>query len=336
MLLERSANQVSPDEPRTVRGFVVVASLALVCVAIVSLFVGVASVRPAAMLSGDPETWDLLWVSRIPRLLAVVLSGSAVGVAGLIMQGLTRNRFVAPSTAGTVESATLGVVVAVAWFGSSSVLVKMLIAIVFALAGTATFLAMTRRLGFTDVIVVPLVGIMFGGVIQAVATYVAFKFDLLQVLNTLLSGNFAAVVRGRYELLFLVGALTLAAYVFADRFTVASMGRDMAVNLGMSYERIMLAGLGLAATVTAVVVVVIGALPLLGLVVPNVATALVGDNVRRVLPATAIGGALFVLVCDIIGRTIRAPYEIPVGTVAGLVGGAGFIAIAVRGRANAH
>lgn len=336
MLLERSANHVSTDEPRTVRGFVVVASLALACTAIVSLFVGVASVRPAAMLSGDPETWDLLWVSRIPRLLAVVLSGSAVGVAGLIMQGLTRNRFVAPSTAGTVESATLGVVVAVAWFGSSFVLVKMLIAIVFALAGTATFLAMTRRLGFTDVIVVPLVGIMFGGVIQAVATYVAFRFDLLQVLNTLLSGNFAAVVRGRYELLFLVGALTLAAYVFADRFTVASMGRDMAVNLGMSYERIMLAGLGLAATVTAVVVVVIGALPLLGLVVPNVATALVGDNVRRVLPATAIGGALFVLVCDIIGRTIRAPYEIPVGTVAGLVGGAGFIAIAVRGRANAH
>lgn len=336
MLVEPCVEQVPAEQPVRVLRFTLTASLALASTAIVSLFVGVASVRPAAILSGDPDTWELLWVSRIPRLLAVVLSGSALGVAGLIMQGLTRNRFVAPSTAGTVESATLGVIVAVVWFGSSSVLIKMLIAVAFALAGTATFLALTRRLGFSDMIVVPLMGIMFGGVIQAVATYVAFRFDLLQVLNTLASGNFATVVRGRYELLLVVGALTCAAYVFADRFTVASMGRDMAVNLGMGYERVMLAGLALAATVTAVVVVVVGALPLLGLVVPNVATALVGDNVRRVLPATAIGGALFVLVCDIVGRTIRAPYEIPVGTVAGLVGGAGFILILTRGRANVH
>lgn len=316
--------------------FTAVASLALLCTSVVSLFVGVASVSLSQVLSGDADTWNLLWVSRIPRLVAIIMSGSALGVAGLIMQGLTRNRFVAPSTAGTVESAMLGVVVAIAWFGSSSVLIKMVIAVAFALAGTGAFLALINRLGFADVILVPLAGIMFGGVIQAATTYVAFRFDLLQVLNTLSSGNFATVIQGRYELLFLVGALTAATYVFADRFTVASMGRDMAVNLGLAYERVLLAGLALAATVTAVVVVVVGALPLLGLVAPNVATALAGDNVRRVLPATAIGGALFVLVCDIVGRTIRAPYEIPVGTVAGLIGGVVFIGILIRGRVHAE
>lgn len=300
--------------------------------AVLSLFVGVSRVTFAAVVSGDPETWRLLWISRIPRLMAVLLSGSAIGVAGLIMQGLTRNRFVAPSTAGTMESAMLGTVVAISLFGAESVLIKMVIAIAFALAGTAIFLALISRLTFVDIIVVPLVGIMFGGVIRAAATFFAFRFDLLQVLNTLESGNFAAVIVGRYELLFIVGAATLGAYVYADRFTVAGMGRDMSVNLGLRYEQVMLIGLALASTVSAIVVVVIGVLPLLGLVVPNVASRLVGDNVKHVLPATAVGGALFVLACDVVGRTIRSPYEIPVGTIAGLVGGAGFIMVALQSR----
>lgn len=304
----------------------------LAVVGVGSLFIGVASVTPAGVITGDPETWELLRVSRIPRMLAVLLAGSAMGVAGLIMQGLTRNRFVAPSTAGTVEAAGLGVLLAIVWFGSASVMGKMVVAVAFALAGTAVFLIIIRRLQFTDIIVVPLVGITFGGIIQAATVYVAFRLDLLQTMSTLASGNFATVIRGRYELLFIVGGLTVAAYLYADRFTVASMGRELSVNLGLAYERTMLLGLGLAATVTAVVVVVVGALPFLGLVAPNVATALLGDNLRRVLPLTAVGGALFLLVCDILGRTIRAPYEIPVGTIAGIVGGAIFIVVLVRGR----
>lgn len=262
----------------------------------------------------------------------MVLAGSALAVAGLIMQGLTQNRFVSPTTAGTVEAASCGAMVAVLLFGGASVAGRMAFAVVFALAATGIFLVLVRRLRFTDALVVPLVGILFGGVIEAVTTYLAFKFNLLQALNTITSGNFAAVLRGRYELLYLVGALTVVAYLWADRFTLAGIGREFAVSLGLKYERTMVAGLAIAATVTAVVVVVVGAIPFLGLVVPNIATALLGDNLRRVLPVTAIGGALFVLCCDIASRTVRAPYEIPVGTVAGVVGGACFIAIVLRGK----
>lgn len=333
--LSRPRSALANERHGDARKFTALAAGVLAIAAVCSLFVGVSRVTPMGMLSADPQTWRLLWISRIPRLLAIVLSGSAIGVAGLIMQGLTRNRFVAPSTAGTMESAMLGTIVSLAWFGSESVFIKMLVAIAFSLAGTAIFLAILRRLTFADVIIVPLVGIMFGGVIRATATYFAFRFDLLQVLATLESGNFSSVIKGRYELLFGVGLLTLAAYVYADKFTVAGMGRDLSVNLGLNYERTLVAGLTLAATVSAVVVVVVGALPLLGLVVPNVASRMVGDNVRRVLPATAVGGALFVLVCDVIGRSVRAPYEIPVGTIAGLVGGAGFILVAVRSRSRA-
>lgn len=306
--------------------------MALLGVAACSLFVGVSRVTPAAVLSGDGDALRLLWVSRLPRLIAVVLSGSSLAVAGLIMQGLTRNRFVAPSTAGTLEAASLGTLVAMLWFGSASVAGRMAVAVLFALLATGAFLFLIQRLQFADALIVPLVGVLFGGVIEAVTTFVAFRYDLLQSLNTITSGNFAAVLRGRYELLYLVAALAVAAYVWADRFTVAGMGRDFAVSLGLRYERTMVVGLAIAATVTAVVVVVVGAIPFLGLVVPNVATSLLGDNLRRVLPVTAIGGALFVLCCDIVSRTVRAPYEIPVGTVAGIVGGACFIAIVLRGR----
>lgn len=306
--------------------------MVLLGVATCSLFVGVSRVTPAAVLSGDGDALRLVWVSRLPRLIAVVLAGSSLAVAGLIMQGLTRNRFVAPSTAGTLEAASLGTLVAMLWFGSASVAGRMAVAVLFALIATGAFLFLIQRLQFADALIVPLVGVLFGGVIEAVTTFVAFRYDLLQSLNTITSGNFAAVLRGRYELLYLVGALAVVAYVWADRFTVAGMGRDFAVSLGLRYERTMVVGLAIAATVTAVVVVVVGAIPFLGLVVPNVATSLLGDNLRRVLPATAIGGALFVLCCDIVSRTVRAPYEIPVGTVAGIVGGACFIAIVLRGR----
>lgn len=304
----------------------------LAVVGTLSLFIGVSAVNPVDLVRGDEAQLRVFWVSRVPRLAAILLAGSAMGVAGLIMQSLVRNRFVAPSTAGTVEAASLGVLCATLWFGSTSVLGKMSIAVIFALAGTALFLALVQRLRFSDVLVVPLAGIMFGGVIQAVTTYFAFRYGLLQSLDAWTSGNFAATLRGRYELLYVVGALTLVAYVFASRFTVAGMGRDFAVNLGVAYERVLYGGLALVATVTAVVVVVVGAIPFLGLVVPNVVTMLLGDNLRRVLPATAVGGALFVLVCDIVSRTIRYPYEIPVGTVVGVVGGLIFVVLLVRGR----
>lgn len=304
--------------------------------AALSLFVGVSRITPADLWRGDDDAMRVLLVSRVPRLLATILAGSALAVAGLIMQGLTRNRFVAPSTAGTIEAAGLGSLVAIMWFGSQAVIGRMAIAVVFALAATAVFLVILHRLRFRDALVVPLVGIMFGGVIRAIATYVAFENDLLQTLNTMSAGNFAVVLRGRYELLWSVGAITVVAYLVANRITVAGMGRDMAINLGVRYERVLLLGLALAASATAVVVVVVGELPFLGLVVPNVATAALGDNVRRVLPATAIGGALFVLVCDILGRTIRAPYEIPVGTIAGVLGGLLFVLIAIRSRSSAH
>ena len=318
------------DEPGVRRWHVLVGLGALALGAYLSLGVGVADVGVRDLVRPSPEDWDLLTVSRIPRLLAILLAGSALSVAGLIMQRITQNRFVSPSTSGTVEAAVLGILVATLLFGGASLLTRMGIAIITAIAGTMLFLHLLQRIRHRDPVVVALVGLMYGGVISAITVFFAYQRDLVQLLDIWTTGSFSGVLQGRYEPLFLVLAVGAVGYLFADRFTVVGMGRDLAVNLGVSYTRVLYTGLVVVSVIAAVVVVVVGAIPFLGLIVPNIVTLLLGDNVRRVLPVTALAGAGFVLLCDVTGRLVRYPYEIPVATIAGIIGGVVFIWLIMR------
>ncbi|NKX53686.1 ABC transporter permease [Arthrobacter mobilis] len=318
--------------PRREAVLLVAAGLGIVVLAAASMFIGVSDVSLPAMLAGHQDTWDIFWISRVPRTLAVILAGTAVAVAGLIMQLMARNRFVEPSTVGTVESATLGILVVTVLAPAAPLMAKMGVAGGFALAGTALFLAVLRRLPARSTLLVPLTGIMLGGVTGSVTTFFAYRFDLLQTLNNWMIGDFSGVLRGRYELLWIVAALTVAGYIAADRFTVAGMGADFTTNLGMNYKATMRLGLVLVALISAIVVTTVGAVPFLGLVVPNLVSLLFGDNLRRAVPWTAVFGAGFVLVCDILGRTIRYPYEVPVGMVMSVAGAAVFLLLLLRGR----
>lgn len=310
------------------------AALAVLALAVASLFVGVSDVSLGALLSSAPEDrpMQVLLISRVPRTLALILAGASMSIAGLIMQMLTRNRFVEPSTAGTIESAGLGILVATMLFPGIPVMGKMAIAAVFALLGTALFMRLLRAVPARSALVVPLVGIMLGGVISAVTTFVAYRYDLLQTLGTWMMGDFSGILRGRYELLWIAAGLTAVAYVSADRLTVAGMGEDFTTNLGLNYRRVLGLGLTIVALVTAVVVVTAGAIPFLGLIVPNLVRAAMGDNIRRAIPWVAISGAGLVLACDIVGRVIRFPYEIPIGTVFGVLGSALFLWLLLRRR----
>lgn len=310
----------------------VLGALGVLVLAVISIFVGVTDVSLPKLLAGDPDAWQMLWVSRLPRTLAVVLAGTAVAVAGLIMQLMVRNRFVEPSTVGTVESATLGILVVTVALPAAPLLAKMGIASLFALGGTALFLAVLSRLPLRNTLIVPIVGIMLGGVIGSVTTFFAYRYDLLQTLSNWMIGDFSGVLRGRYELLWIVAALTIVGYIAADRFTVAGMGADFTTNLGLNYKAIMRLGLVIVSLISAVVVTSVGAVPFLGLIVPNIVSLIFGDNLRRAVPWTAIFGAGFVLICDIIGRTIRFPYEVPVGMVMSVLGAIIFLALLLKTR----
>jgi iron complex transport system permease protein len=288
----------------------------------VSLFVGVSDVSPWNLLTGiaTDRSVQVLLISRIPRTLAIVLAGTSMAVSGMIMQMLARNRFVEPTTAGTVESATLGLLIVTLFAPGLPLFAKMLVASLFALLGTALFLAILRHVPLRSALLVPLIGLMLGGVIGAITTFFAYRFDLLQSLGAWTNGDFSGVLRGRYELLWISLGLTVIAYVAADRFTVAGLGKEFATNLGLNYEAVLTLGLIIVSVVSATVVVTVGVIPFLGLIVPNLVSILLGDNVRRAVPWIAVSGAGFVLACDIVGRVIRFPYEIPIGTVVGVIG----------------
>ncbi|UWF60053.1 ABC transporter permease [Brucella sp. 2716] len=308
------------------------AVIVVAVLAVISLFIGVSDVSLHTLFgkaSTDRAT-EVLLISRIPRTLAIILAGMSMAVAGMIMQMLTRNRFVEPSTAGTVESASLGILLVILFAPETPVFGKMLVASVSALAGTALFLRILRSIPLRSVLVVPLVGIMLGGVINAITTFIAYRFDLLQSLNSWTTGDFSGVLRGRYELLWIAFALTVVAYVAADHFTVAGLGEDFTTNLGLNYRRVVTLGLVIVSMVSASVVVTVGMIPFLGLIVPNVVSMFIGDNMRRAVPWVALLGAGLVLACDIVGRLIRFPYEIPIGTMMGVVGSAIFLYLLLR------
>lgn len=295
----------------------------------VSLFVGVYDLGIGDLFSGDEDgqTTRVFLGSRIPRTIAIILAGASMSVAGMIMQMLARNRFVEPSTAGTVESASLGILTVTLLAPGTPLIGKMAIAAAFALAGTGLFLLVLSRIPLRSPLVVPLIGLMLGGVISSVTTFFAYRHDLLQSLSAWTLGDFSGVLRGRYELLWVSGGLAVAALLAADRFTVLGMGEEFTTNLGLNYRRVLALGLVIVAMVTAIDVVTIGAIPFLGLIVPNVVGMIMGDNIRRSVPWVAVLGAGLVLACDIAGRLVRYPFEIPIGTVMGVTGSAVFLSL---------
>lgn len=296
-----------------------------------SLTVGVGSMSLGDLWSTDGNNAALLLMaSRIPRTLALILAGAGLAVSGAIMQMLARNRFAEPSTVGTADSAALGMIVALAIAPQMPVLGKMALAGGFALMGTAIFLAILRQIPLRSALMVPLIGIMFGGVVNAMGMFLAYRFDLLQSIGAWSGGDFSMVLRGRYELLWVALALTLVAYAAAARFTLAGLGEAVARNLGLDYRAIVSLGLVIVSLVTASVVVTVGMVPFVGLVVPNLVSLVLGDNLQRTLPWVAISGAGLMLFCDLVGRLVIFPYEIPVGTVAGVIGAIFFLYLLLR------
>lgn len=299
----------------------IVATLALLAL---SLFVGVYDI------TGGERGWDIFLITRVPRTLALVLSGSAMAMCGLIMQLLTQNKFVEPSTTGTTEWASLGLITVMILFPTAGLVPRMIGAIMFALIGTLVFFAFLERVSLKSSLIVPIVGIMLGAVVGSLTTFIALETDTLQSLGIWFTGSFTGLVRGRYELLFLVLLVLVAAFIVADRFTVAGLGKDVATNVGLNYRAVVFLGVFLVAVATGIVTVIVGRLPFLGLIVPNMVSMIRGDDLRSNLPWVMLLGVWVVTVCDLIARTIIAPFEMPVSVVLGIIGAAVFLVLIVR------
>lgn len=313
--------------------FFALSLLALALLVLVSISIGAGDFSWSELRHGRAsEAWSLVAISRLPRTLALLLAGVSLAVAGFLMQMIVQNRYVEPTTAGTSESAMLGILFVMLVMPDIPVIGRMLIASGFALAGTLLFLLILQRVPLRSPFLAPLIGLVLGGVVHAVATYFAYRHDMMQSLHAWMTGDFSGVLRGRYEMLWIGCVLAAVTYLVADRFTILGMGKGFSTNLGINHRGLMLFGLVIIALIATVIGVTAGTIPFLGLIVPNVVSLVLGDNMRRALPWIALMGGGLVLLCDIIGRLVRYPYEIPIGVIMGVVGSMLFLLLILRGR----
>ena len=301
----------------------------------ISLFIGAIDIKPIDLLDWDSDKTQVFLISRVPRLIAIILAGAGMSIAGLIMQSLSRNKFVSPTTAGTLDAAKLGILISMLFFSNVTYTQQIIFSFAFALVGTLVFMQILDRIKFKDAIFVPLIGIMYGNILSSVTTFLGYEANLLQNISSWLMGSFTLVISGRYELLYVSIPAVILAYLYANKFTVAGMGEDFAKNLGLSYKFVLNIGLILVAIIATTVVLTVGVIPFLGLIVPNIVSLYMGDNLRKVIPHTAVLGIVFLLVCDIIGRIVVHPYEIPVNVTVAVIGSAIFLILLFRGRAYA-
>ena len=302
-------------------------AVSLVILSVLSLFIGVIDIDLASLMRGDTEQLEIFIISRLPRLLAILCTGVGMSVAGLIMQQLCMNKFVSPTTGATISSAQFGILLALLFMPASTLWGRAIFAFITAILGTWIFVWFIQRIKFKDAVMVPLVGIMFGNVIGGITNFLAYKYEMTQALSSWLVGHFSLVLKGRYEIVYLVVPLVILAFIFANHFNIVGMGRDFSKNLGVHYNAVLLMGLTIAAMITASVIVVVGSISYIGLIVPNVVAMFKGDKIRGTLLDTALFGAIFVLVCDMIGRVVIAPYELPIELIIGIVGSLLFIGL---------
>lgn len=308
-------------------------SIILVVLSLLSLFIGVKEIPLRSIFALSDDELMILGISRIPRTIALILTGVGLSIAGFIMQQIAQNKFVAPSTAGTLDAAKMGILFSIISFQHISVFGKTIIALVFALLATCIFIMMVRRIRTKNVIFIPLIGIMYGNILNAISTFYAYKNNIVQSVQGWMMGDFSSVLQGNYESIYFILPAVVITYLYANEFVVVGMGENFSKNLGLNYHSIVYIGLFCVALTVSVTVVTVGAIPFLGLIIPNVVSMIHGDNLKKTLPYTALYGAIFLIICDLIGRIIIFPYEIPIGLTIGVVGGIFFFFLILKRKA---
>ncbi len=304
----------------------IIGSLTVIVLGIISLFVGVYDIF------GQENGFKMFFITRVPRTISLMLAGAAMSLSGLVMQLLTQNKLVVPTTTGTIEWAGLGLVFVYLLIPSPTMVQRIIGAMIFAFIGTMLFFMLLRKIKLRSSLIVPIIGMMLGAVVSAFSTFIGLTFNMTQSISNWFVGSFATVQVGRYEFLWLVIIVTIIIYKFADKLTVAGLGEDIATSLGMNYNQVVLIGTGLVSFTVALVSVVIGNLPFLGLIVPNIVSMYRGDDLRGNLPFVCLLGMGTITICDILARVIIMPFEMPVSLILGTFGSLIFIFILLKQR----
>lgn len=331
-MLSNFTNKKNQDLPVNRRAqeliYLVILGVLLIVLCVASLTTGVFDV------GAHDEGWEMYFITRVPRTAALLLSASAMSVSGLVMQMITQNRFVEPTTSGTLDWAGLGLMCAFICVPQANLFTRTTIAILFSCIGSMIFITFLHRVRMRQSIIVAVIGIMMGSIISAFTTYLGLAFGASQSLEVWFSGTFATIERGRYEYLWFIVLVNAAVVYEADRLSVMGLGKAIASNLGVNYNRTILLSSALVSIACGIVATVVGYLPFLGLIIPNLISMLRGDNVRSNLVWICGTSMCLILCCDLLSRTIIFPFEVPVSLILGTLGAACGIGIMLYSRSE--
>lgn len=306
----------------------------LIILSIISLFVGVTNINVNDILSFNIDKIQILLISRLPRLIAIIVAGVGLSISGLIMQQISKNKFVSPTTAATADFAKLGILFCIMIIPGATIMQKMIISFIFAGLGTILFMKMIKAIKIKNIIFVPLIGMMLGKIIGSITTFFAYKYDLVQNISSWMEGDMSLIMKGSYELLYLSIPMVIIAFLYANKFTIVGMGEDFAINLGVNYNFVVNVGLAIVSLICAVTIITVGNIPFLGLIIPNIISLYSGDNLKKTLYHTALLGPIFLLACDILGRFIIFPFEMSISLTVGVIGSIIFLYMIIRGSKN--
>lgn len=324
----------------------------ILCLLSITLSVSMGSTRiPAATvwsivlhkLSLVPITPDwsagrenIVWELRLPRALLAAMVGAGLGMAGAVMQGVTRNTLADPHLLGVSAGAGFGANLAILMVGNVvGVFTVPLFAFAGALMATAIVVlvaGMTHSTGPTRLV---LAGLAVSFVIAAGSNVLIMLADPRAISSVVfwMLGGFGLAQWD--NLVFPAVALLLSGAVFlrfAEQLNALSMGDESAASLGVNVRWLRIQTLNVSAFLTGVLVAFSGMIGFVGLMMPHIARLLIGGDNRRVLPASALLGAIFLVLADVLARRLTAPNDMPIGVVTGLIGGLFFIALLTRQR----
>lgn len=323
----------------------------LIIVSIYSINSGAIELDPTDIMKtlmsiGSEISSVVVWRIRLPRILAAIVAGAGLAVAGCVMQNNLRNPIASPSTLGISSAAAFGANIAIIVLGAGSVLssaaqpititnpyLVATFAFAFSMIATMIILMLAKMKSFSPESIV-LAGVALGSLFSAGITLIQYFADSVQIAAAVFwtFGDLGRASWNEVYILILVVGLSVI-YFMLKRWDYNAMdsGEDAAKSLGVNVERTRFGGMLVASLITSVTVAFLGTIGFIGLVAPHMVRRIIGGDHRFLIPVSALMGSFLLLLADTFSRTIISPIILPVGAVTSFMGAPLFLYLLIRG-----
>lgn len=311
-----------------------------------AMSIGPKQVVLAILGLGDTKSISTVMNIRMPRVVAGILAGAGLSVAGCIMQNNLKNPLASPSTLGISNAAAFGANVAIILLGAGTVVntglgdiqilnpyIVTICAMAFSIGSTLLIISLSK-LGYFSTQSIVLAGVALSSLFSAGTMIIQYFSEDTTKIAAVIFWTFGDLGRASWDEIIMMGILILASIVyFIYRrwdYNALDSGDDTAKSLGVNVERVRLSGMFVASIVVAVIVSFLGIIGFIGLISPQIAKRLVGSDNRYLIPTSAIMGSLILLISDTLARVVLSPQTLPVGAVTSFLGAPLFIYFLIK------